>query len=96
MTDKTVNSADVFFYLDLFARRAGVDFEDALVAKFNEISERNGFPERLWSPSETKALPGNPGEILGCTCMMCEFHRSAEAIERQSRAVNENDSPKVT
>jgi hypothetical protein len=29
---------------------------------------------------------GSPGAVLGCKCVMCEFHRSAEAIERQRRA----------
>ena len=39
--------ADVFIYLDLFARRAGFNLEDVVRKKFNETSERVGFPERL-------------------------------------------------
>lgn len=39
------------------------------------------------TPVETTPAPGSPGEILGCRCIMCEFHRSAEAIEREKRAV---------
>jgi NTP pyrophosphatase (non-canonical NTP hydrolase) len=39
--------ADVFIYLDLFARRAGFNLEDVVRKKFNETSERFGFPERL-------------------------------------------------
>ena len=39
--------ADVFIYLDLFARRAGFNLEDCIRAKFNETSKRVGFPERL-------------------------------------------------
>ena len=27
-----------------------------------------------------------PGSILGCTCILCEYHRSAEDIERKLRA----------
>lgn len=37
---------------------------------------------------ETTPAPGSPGELLGCKCIMCEFHRSAEAMERQRLAVN--------
>jgi NTP pyrophosphatase (non-canonical NTP hydrolase) len=39
--------ADVFIYLDLFARRAGFNLEDVVRKKFNATSERLGFPERL-------------------------------------------------
>lgn len=39
--------ADVFIYLDLLARAAHVDLYAAIRDKFNEVSERNGFPERL-------------------------------------------------
>ena len=39
--------ADVFTYLDLFAASQGIDLETAVISKFNRISERNGFPERL-------------------------------------------------
>ena len=39
--------ADVFLYLDLLATRAGIDLPAAIRAKFNEVSERQDFPERL-------------------------------------------------
>jgi NTP pyrophosphatase (non-canonical NTP hydrolase) len=39
--------ADVFCYLDLLATKAGIDLPVAIVAKFNRVSERQGFPERL-------------------------------------------------
>lgn len=39
--------ADTFFYLDLVANHYGIDLPTAIVAKFNEVSEREGFPERL-------------------------------------------------
>lgn len=39
--------ADTMIYLDLFAARAGIDLAAAVVGKFNEVSERNGFPDRL-------------------------------------------------
>lgn len=40
-------AADVFTYLDLFCERNGIDLGLAAVLKFNEVSERNGLPERL-------------------------------------------------
>jgi NTP pyrophosphatase (non-canonical NTP hydrolase) len=39
--------ADVFTYLDLLATFYGVDIQDAIAAKFNRVSERQGFPDRL-------------------------------------------------
>ncbi len=39
--------ADVFLYLDLLATKAGVDLPTAIVAKFNKVSVRQGFPDRL-------------------------------------------------
>lgn len=38
---------DVFAYLDLLASYYGVDLAAAVVSKFNRVSERQGFPERL-------------------------------------------------
>lgn len=39
--------ADVYCYLDLLATKAGVDLGEAIRRKFNVVSERQGFPERL-------------------------------------------------
>lgn len=39
--------ADVFLYLDLLANYYDIDLPDAVVRKFNAVSERRGFPERL-------------------------------------------------
>lgn len=39
--------ADVAIYLDLLAEAAGVNLAAAVVRKFNAVSERNGFPDRL-------------------------------------------------
>ena len=39
--------ADVFTYLDLLAHVLGVDMAKAITEKFNRVSERNGFPDRL-------------------------------------------------
>jgi NTP pyrophosphatase (non-canonical NTP hydrolase) len=39
--------ADVLTYAQLTAHRYGIDLAEALVEKFNAVSEREGFPERL-------------------------------------------------
>lgn len=39
--------ADVIVYADLLAQRLGIDLEEAVVRKFNAISKREAFPERL-------------------------------------------------
>jgi len=48
-TDKQVADeiADVLTYLDLLAAALGVDLGRAAVEKFNEVSERVGFPDRI-------------------------------------------------
>lgn len=39
--------ADTYLYLDLLATYYGIDISAAIVAKFNFVSELQGFPERL-------------------------------------------------
>ncbi len=39
--------ADTVIYADLLAARLGIALEEAVIAKFNEVSIRNGFPQRL-------------------------------------------------
>ncbi len=39
--------ADMLIYLNLLALRLNIDLEAATVRKFNAVSERYGFPERL-------------------------------------------------
>lgn len=48
-TDKQVADelADVFTYLDLLAESLGVNLGLAVVEKFNEVSVRVGFPDRI-------------------------------------------------
>lgn len=43
--------ADTLAYLFLTARAAGVDLETAAVEKFNAVSIKHGFPERLPDPN---------------------------------------------
>ena len=39
--------ADTIIYLDLLAARAGIDLGDAVIVKFNLVSERVGFPRHV-------------------------------------------------
>lgn len=39
--------ADTMIYLDLLAAHVGIDLETAIRRKFNAVSERESFPERL-------------------------------------------------
>lgn len=44
--------ADVLTYLDLLAATLGVDLAAAAVEKFNEVSQRVGFPDRIVPSNE--------------------------------------------
>jgi NTP pyrophosphatase (non-canonical NTP hydrolase) len=48
-TDEQIakEAADVFIYLDLFCAANGIDLGAAVKQKFNEVSERVGFPEHI-------------------------------------------------
>lgn len=39
--------ADVICYLDLLAHEMSIDLDDAVASKFNRVSDRQGFPEKL-------------------------------------------------
>lgn len=39
--------ADSFLYLQLLSLRANINLQDAVIKKFNKVSEEYGFPERL-------------------------------------------------
>lgn len=41
--------ADTITYLDLLADHYGIDVAEALARKFNAISEREGFPDRVYA-----------------------------------------------
>lgn len=59
-TDKMIADelADVLTYLDLLAEVLGVDLGAAAVSKFNEVSGRVGFPDRI----DLAAPQAEPGE----------------------------------
>lgn len=39
--------ADTLIYIDLMAASTGIDLAEAVRSKFNRVSEKNAFPERL-------------------------------------------------
>ena len=39
--------ADTLIYVDLLANAAGIDLESAVIAKFNKVSEKYRFSERI-------------------------------------------------
>ena len=47
LRDLADEAHDVLAYLVLLCARAEIDLVDASVSKFNQVSKRNGFPERL-------------------------------------------------
>ena len=49
--------ADTITYLDLLANYYGIDLGAAIVRKFNAVSVREGFPERLASDSDVTPNP---------------------------------------
>ena len=56
--------ADVLTYLDLLAEVLGVDLGRAAVEKFNEVSERVGFPDRIDLRAALAAPQPPPGYVL--------------------------------
>jgi len=66
--------ADVYLYLDLLAWHYGVDLPSAIVAKFNRVSARQGFPERLEMPRLNGVVtphPLVPWEETPDRCRVC-------------------------
>ncbi len=60
--------ADVACYLDILAFRAGVDLGEAVITKFNEISERVGVPIKIFKTNHIAGGIGvwneETGEVL--------------------------------
>ena len=47
---------DTYLYLDLLAQSMNLDMQDCVTHAFNQVSEREGFPQRL--EAETNLLKG--------------------------------------
>ena len=62
--------ADVLTYLDLLAEVLGVDLGRAAAEKFNEVSERVGFPDRIAVRSNAQAQ-GRPRRRRGRPTAAC-------------------------
>jgi NTP pyrophosphatase (non-canonical NTP hydrolase) len=82
-TDKMVADelADVLTYLDLLAEVLGVDLGIAAATKFNEVSERVGFPDRI-------ALPPSGQDAATRRVLMVETvdEKTGERAFRESAA----------
>jgi NTP pyrophosphatase (non-canonical NTP hydrolase) len=77
-TDKMLADeiADVLTYLDLLAEVLGVDLGRAAVSKFNDVSERVGFPDRLAAtlpeaPQPSAREVANEAVRLAGGCIQC-------------------------
>ena len=55
--------ADVIIYAPSLAARLGIDLEAVVAAKFNAVSERYGFPERLGVPATRVADDGTIRQV---------------------------------
>jgi NTP pyrophosphatase (non-canonical NTP hydrolase) len=92
--------ADVYLYLDLVARRANVDLEDAIVSKFNEVSERNGFPERLQRGTPVRLQHDDRCELMQphgheppkCTCRLARENERLAKLPLKATAPVENET----
>lgn len=58
--------ADTLLYLDLLAARAGINLDAAVADKFNAVSVRMGFPERLAPPGVPRRLQAASREHANC------------------------------
>lgn len=75
--------ADIVAYLDLLASHYGIDVEAAVARKFNAVSQREGFPERM--PPPTPAAEPAPG-----------VPENAGASDRPNSAADPTPQPRRT
>lgn len=85
--------ADVQIYLDLLAAMQGIDLGAAVVSKFNEVSERVGFPDRIVPASQAPAVDI---EQLIAECVpgggaVCDPAEIADAIRWHFVAIGARD-----
>lgn len=70
-------AADTAIYLDLLMTFLGRSLESGIVRKFNEVSERNGFPERLPDYEELPDI-GTDQFALGRLCAHVVLERDMD------------------
>jgi NTP pyrophosphatase (non-canonical NTP hydrolase) len=56
--------ADTIAYADLLAQHYGIDLRQAVAEKFNIVSEREGFPERIDLADTTRSGRRHGGKLL--------------------------------
>jgi NTP pyrophosphatase (non-canonical NTP hydrolase) len=82
--------ADVVIYADLLAAKYGIDLGQAVVDKFNFVSRREGFPERICrrAPHELwrQAHDEHPGDASGATERYLDLMRLEGHIVRREDA----------
>lgn len=74
--------ADTVCYLDLLALHYGIDVAEAVVSKFNRVSERQDFPERLGAAepsSEPTPAPTEPARVVDLMAALEESLAKAKA-----------------
>ena len=54
--------ADVVIYCDLLASRASINLSVAIAKKFNDVSRRNGFLDRIYLDEEVKVIAVDSAE----------------------------------
>jgi NTP pyrophosphatase (non-canonical NTP hydrolase) len=78
--------ADTLIYLDLLAARAGINLSEVVTEKFNEVSEKFDFPERLpviESEEDCEACDGRgyfATDMMGSSFYHCEACNKYETI----------------
>ena len=88
LRDLADEAHDVLAYLVLLCARAEIDLVGASVCKFNQVSERNGFPERLTAAlsSRTEEERVSESDLLDAITT-AEFGASTSAIRERIREV---------
>lgn len=74
--------ADVVTYADLLAAHYGIDLAGAIIRKFNRVSERQGFPDRLPVDPEARVEGDERERCEGCGVLVDEgeYHTDIEGV----------------
>ena len=81
--------ADVLTYLDLLAEVLGVDLGAAAVEKFNEVSKRVGFPDRIEPSCAVSPQVATPSNEPNQRQVLEGIHRAIAGVTKQYRSATE-------